>query len=55
MTKQAALKSLESIIGKLSNLNYHIEGNPLQEAIREVAYARDKLQSNQIEVRKIKK
>ena len=54
MTKQSALKQLETIIGKLSNLNYHIVGNQLQDAIREAAYVRDKLQSNQLEIRKIK-
>ena len=52
MTKQSALKQLETIIGKLSNLNYQIEGNQLQSAIREIAYTRDKLQSNQLKVRK---
>ena len=55
MTKQSALKQLETIIGKLSNLNYHIEGNQLQDAVREVAHVRDRLQSNDLEVRKIKK
>ena len=54
MTKQSALKQLETIIGKLSRLNYHIDGNQLQEAIRESAYVRDKLQSNQVELRKIR-
>lgn len=51
MTKQSALKQLETIIGKLSRLNYHIEGNQLQEAIRATAYTRDKLQSNQLKLR----
>jgi len=55
MSKQQAIKSLETIIGRLSNLNYRIDGNALQEAIREVAHARDKLQSGDIEMRKIKK
>lgn len=55
MTKQSALKQLETIIGKLSHLNYHIEGNNLEDAIKEVAYTRDNLRSNKIEVRKIKK
>jgi len=54
MTKQSALKQLETVIGKLSQLNYHIEGNSLQSAIREVAYTRDKLESNQLSIRKIK-
>lgn len=40
------------IIGKLSNLNYQIEGNTLQSAIRETAYVRDKLQGNQLKIRK---
>lgn len=53
--KAATLKQLETIIGKLSNLNYKIEGNQLQDAIRQVAYVRDKLQSNQITIRKVKK
>lgn len=55
MTKQSALNQLETIIGKLSHLNYHIDGNQLQEAIRETAYTRDKLQSNQLSMRKIVK
>jgi hypothetical protein len=55
MTKQSALNQLETIIGKLSHLNYHIEGNQLQDAIRETAYVRDKLQGNQLTIRKIKK
>jgi hypothetical protein len=55
MTKQSAIKQLETIIGKLSHLNYHIEGNQLQEAIRETAYVRDRVQSNQLDIRKIKK
>lgn len=40
MTTQSALKSLETVIGKLSHLNYHIDGNQLQTAIREVARVR---------------
>jgi hypothetical protein len=55
MTKTSVIKQLETIIGKLSNLNYHIEGNQLQEAIRETSYCRDKVQSNQLTIRKIKK
>ena len=51
-SKSATLKQLETIIGKLSSLNYTIEGNQLQQAIREVAYVRDKLQSNQLTIRK---
>lgn len=54
MSKPSALKSLDAIIGKLSSLNYNIEGNALQQAIREVAHVRDKLQSNQLTIRKIK-
>jgi hypothetical protein len=54
MTKQSALKQLETIIGKLSYLNYNIEGNQLQDAIREAASVRDRLQSNQLTVRKLK-
>jgi hypothetical protein len=46
MTKQSALKSLDTVIGKLMHLQYHIDGSTsLQEAIREVAYVRDKLLS----------
>lgn len=55
MSKSSAIKQLETIIGKLSHLNYHIEGNQLQSATREVASVRDRLQSNQLSVRKIKK
>lgn len=54
MSKQQILKSLESLIGKLSNLNYKIEGNQLQDAIRETAYVRDKLQTGQLTIRKLK-
>lgn len=52
MTNSAAIKQLETVIGKLSNLNYHIEGNQLQTAIREVASVRDRLQSKQLKVKK---
>lgn len=52
MSKQQALKSLESIIGKLSHLNYKIEGNQLQTAIREVAHVRDRVQKGDLEIRK---
>jgi len=54
MTKQQVIKSLESVIGKLVDLNYKIDGNELQTAMREVAYVRDKLQTNKIKIRKIK-
>lgn len=52
MTKQSALKQLETIIGKLSHLNYQIEGNQLQTAIRETANVRNKVESNQLKIRK---
>lgn len=55
MTKQSAIKQLETIIGKLGKLAYHIEGNNLGDAISTIAYTRDKLQSGGIEVRKFKK
>lgn len=54
MTKQAAIKSLETVIGKLIHLNGNIQGNQLQEAIREVAHIRDRLQSNDLSVIKVK-
>lgn len=55
MSKAALVKQLDTIIGKLSNLNYKIEGNQLQQAIRETANVRDRLQSNQLNVRKTTK
>ena len=55
MRKATAIKQLETIIGKLSNLNYVITGNQLQDAIREVAHVRDRLQSNTLEIRKTRK
>jgi hypothetical protein len=53
MTKSSALKQLDTIIGKLSHLNYHIQGNTLQSAIRDTAYARNLLQSSQVKIRKV--
>lgn len=44
MTKQSTINQLETVIGKLSNLNYVIEGNRLQEAIRMVAKVRDNIE-----------
>jgi hypothetical protein len=55
MTKSAALKKLEVVMGKLDHLNWHIEGNKLGDAMREVAHVRDGLQNNQLTVRKITK
>lgn len=54
MTKSSALKQLETIIGKLGHLNYHIEGNALQEAIRQTANVRNRLESNLAKVIKRK-
>ena len=54
MSKAATIKTLDSIIGKLSHLNYKIEGNTLQTAIREVAYAKNLLETNQVKLRKAK-
>ena len=51
MSKQSALKSLESIIGKLSSLNGQIQGNQLQTAIREVANVRDRVENGQLKVK----
>lgn len=52
MTNASAIKQLETCIGKLSYLNYHIPGNQLQTAIREIAYVRDRLESKQLTVKK---
>jgi hypothetical protein len=54
MSKQKTIKSLDSVIGRLIHIGSKLEGNQLQEAIREVAYVRDKLQSGQIDIRKLK-
>lgn len=51
MQKSAAIKSLQSVIGKLSNLNYHIDGNQLQTAIREVASVISKLETKQLKMK----
>jgi hypothetical protein len=55
MTKQSAIKQLETIIGKLSKINFHIEDSSLGDAINEVAYTRNKLREGKIEVRKFTK
>ena len=55
MTKQSILNQLETIIGKLVHLNYHIEGNQLQDATREVAHVRDRMQRGDMEVKKFPK
>jgi len=52
MRKQAVINQLETVIGKLSNLNYKIEGNQLQEIIREVARVRDRVAGNDLSLRK---
>lgn len=54
MTKKSALNQLETIISKLSKLNYHIDGNQLQQAIREADYVRNKLQGGLLDIKKIK-
>lgn len=51
MTKQQAIKSLESIISKLIHLNAKIEGNQLQDAINKVAYVRDKAEQGQLKIK----
>lgn len=50
--KQTTIKSLESILSKLIHLNSKIEGNQLQSAIREIAYVRDMIIRNELEVKK---
>jgi hypothetical protein len=51
-SKSSIIKQLDTVIGKLCHLNYKIEGNQLQTAIREVSYTKEKLQSNNLKVRK---
>lgn len=55
MTRTAAIKQLETVIGKLTHIGYNIQGNShqLQEAIRNVARVRDLLQSKQITTKKL--
>jgi hypothetical protein len=48
LSKSAALKKLETVMSKLTQLNFQIQGNHLHDAIREVAYVRDKVQSGDI-------
>jgi hypothetical protein len=52
MRKQQAEKMLETVIGKLSHLNYNIQGNQLQEAIREVADVLNRLKTGELKIRK---
>jgi hypothetical protein len=52
--KAKTIKSLETIIGRLIHLNAVIPGNQLQEAIREVAHIRDRVQSGDIKPAKRK-
>jgi hypothetical protein len=52
MRKQSIVNQLETVIGRLSNLNYKIEGNQLQTAIREVAYVKDRLINDDLSIRK---
>jgi hypothetical protein len=48
LSKNAALKQLETVMSKLTRLNFKISGNHLGDAIKEVAYLRDKIQSGEI-------
>ena len=54
MTKQSALNSLDTVIGKLSHLNCNIEGNLLENAIKQVAYVRGKLIMSHTKVKQLK-
>jgi hypothetical protein len=53
MSKAAIIKQLETVIGKLSSLNSKISGNQLQDAIRETARVRNRIQSGDLEIRKL--
>lgn len=55
MTRYETIRQLETIIGKLSKLNYAIIGNQLQEAIRETAHVRDRVRAHELDIRKINK
>jgi hypothetical protein len=60
MTKQSALNRLESIMGRLDQLNYNIQGSfstggVLNDAMREVAHVIEGLESGKIEMKKKKK
>lgn len=55
MTNASAIKQLETIISKLMYLNFEIEGNTLQSAIRDVSTIRDGLESKRLSVRRVKK
>lgn len=55
MSPFEAVKSLESIIGRLTHLNANIEGNQLQEAIREVARVRDRVMVRDLKIKKTPK
>lgn len=54
-TKLSLAKSLDSIIGRLMDINFKLEGNQLQDAMRSVAYVKDRLESGDIEIKKFKK
>lgn len=54
-TKTTLINSLDSIIGRLIDINFKLEGNQLQEAIREIAHVKERVEKNEIEIKKFKK
>lgn len=54
-TKTSIINSLDRIIGRLVDINFKLEGNQLQDAIREVAHIKENIERNYIEIKKFKK
>lgn len=50
--KQQLERQLETVIGKLKNLTYQIEGDPLNLAIKEVEYVLKMLMDHELKPRK---
>jgi len=51
MTQSSIVKQLDKVIGKLSNINYNIEGNVLGDAINAVAYVRSNVAGKQYKIK----
>lgn len=52
MTKQQAVKQLDTVIGKLIYISSNIQGNAFQTAIREVTFIRYRVESEQLTIKK---
>lgn len=50
--KRKLIKQLDTIIDKLINVSSHLQGNQLQDAIREVYRIRDRIEVGNIALKK---